>query len=59
MWSTTSQTLAPVFTPFGGGFVVEHHRDGAFSHLAAPEPQATIDFSALLATLRTALWLRS
>ena len=57
MWSTTSQTLTPVFTPFGSGFVEEHHSDEARSHLAAPEAPA-IDFSALLSTLRTALSLR-
>ena len=58
MWSTTSQTLNPVFTPFGGGYLPEHHSEEARSFLGAPELRETIDFGAILAALRTALSLR-
>jgi hypothetical protein len=58
MWSTTSQTLTQVFTPFGGGYIQEHHGDEVRSYLAAPEVGETIDFGAVLAALRAALFLR-
>jgi hypothetical protein len=58
MWSTTSQTLTQVFTPFGGGYIQEHHGDDAVSHLAPPEVRETIDFGRILTALRAALSLR-
>lgn len=58
MWSTTSQTPTQVFTPFGGGYIEEHHGDEERSYLAAPEVRETVDFSAVLAALRAALFLR-
>ena len=56
MWST-SQTLSPVFTPFGGGYLPEHRDQETRNHLGAPEPRETIDFNAILAALRSALSL--
>ena len=57
MWST-SQTLSPVFTPFGGGYLPEHRSEETRNHLAAPEPRETIDVGAILTALRAALSLR-
>lgn len=57
MWST-SQTLSPVFTPFGGGYLPEHRNDETRNHLGAPERRETIDVGAILTALRAALSLR-
>ena len=57
MWST-SQTITPVFTPFGGGYLPERRDEGSRGNLGAPEVRETIDFGAILAALRSALSLR-
>ena len=58
MWSTTSQTLTQVFTPFGAGYIQEHRGDKAHGFLALPEARKPIDFGAILIALRAALSLR-
>lgn len=57
MWST-SQSLNPVFTPFGGGYLPEQRSEEGRRHLAAPEHREPIDFGVVLAALRAALSLR-
>ena len=58
MWSTTSQNLTQVFTPFGCGYVQEHRGEETRGYLAPPEVRETIDFGAILAALRAALSFR-
>ena len=58
MWTTTSQNLTQVFTPFGNGYVQEHRGEETRGYLASLEPREIIDFGTMLATLRAALSLR-
>lgn len=58
MWSNTSQTQTQFFTPFGCGYVLELRSEETRGYLAPPEAHATVDFGAILKSLRAALSLR-
>ncbi len=48
-----------VFSPFGGGYVQEHRGEEKGGYLARAEDRGlAIDFGAMLASLRAALFLR-
>jgi hypothetical protein len=48
-----------VLTPFGSGYVSELHSDMLRGNLPPAEPHVfTVDFSAVLAVLRAALFLK-
>jgi hypothetical protein len=59
MWSTATQSFTQIYTPFGSSYVQEHcNGEISRGNLAPAEDRLTIDFGAMLARLRAALWLR-
>ena len=55
----STQNFSQVQTVFGGGYVMEQHRDATHSYLAATEKHNfRKDFDAVLKALRSALSLR-